>query len=144
MKKTAIILAFLALGVMLQAQTGTVLIFQAMLPVEVVQPPELTDQTALAIWDEMKVFRSPVAYWDTGTGYSYSDVRRTFKDAKEIFQDFILPFVGGVLIKTEPDVYWDPATEKLAFRDYWRTAHSDTYVLDIVRIYLDYDSSAFN
>ena len=154
MKKLILLSIVILMGFSGFAQDNTVLIFQSMLPKVVVEPEPLSDALALEIWNKMKAYPSPTAYWETGTGYTYSDVREIFIDAKEIFQDFILPFVGGTLVKTEaiyaegneliPAVYWNPATEKIAFRDYWRANFADSYVLDIVRIYLDYDSSALD
>ena len=156
MKRTILILALLVSGVILQAQTNTVLIFKSMLPKVQVAPEPLSDANALIIWNAMKVYPSPHAFVEANSGaYPLQDVRQVYKEAKEILTTHILPFINGSLLKegaiydeegniSTPAVYWNPATEKLAYRDYWRANFADSYTLDIVRVYLDWDAQAFN
>ena len=157
MKKAILILALIVSGVILQAQTNTVLIFKSMLPKVQVAPEPLSDANALIIWNAMKVYPSPHAFVEANSGaYPLQDVRQVYKEAKEILKVHLLPFINGTLFKESiqtdtddegnpiyTDVFWDMATEKVAYRNYWRANFGDSYVLDIQRIYLDYDSSAF-
>ena len=133
---------------------STVKIFSSMLP-KTVTEHTLSDADALTIWNAIKLYDSPHAFIEANSGtFALQDVKTVYKEARMILKQFILHFIGGSLLKTEatydedgneltPQVMWNPETDKVEFRDYWRATEGDNFHLDIVRIYLDWQSDAF-
>ena len=134
---------------------GTVKIFTSMIP-KVKTTHILDDADALTIWNAIKQYDSPLAFIEANSGaFAPQDIRTVYREGNVILRQFILPFIGGSMLKEEatfdeegveltPRVLWNPDTDKVEFRDHWRATEGDNFHLDIVRVYLDWDDSAFN
>jgi len=155
MKKTIIILAIILMGVSGFAQVGTVKALLKYLTVETVIQTPPAKILALQIWNASKDYARWQDYTDNNSGvYPVQYVRYVWKHANKIMEDHLVPFMSGSLVREgatfdaegnelTPVVYWSVADDKLAYRNYWRANYEDQFVLDIVRIYLDFDSEAF-